>query len=121
MPIKPIHRLRGRQQNALYEDGGRGKGESVVSAVGWSASCAALPVDEQVQVERPQPRSGEDVDLDARGTGGTMGTPLNQKGLAWRFGGGRAGCEGAALISLSPPRRRTRWDGRGFAPVAHLS
>ena len=35
-------------------------------------------------------------------------------------GGGRAGCVGAALISLSPPRGRTRWDGRGFAPVAHL-
>src|SRR6476646_5408348 len=26
-------------------------------------------------------------------------------------GGGRAGCAGAALISLSPPRRRTRSDG----------
>jgi hypothetical protein len=29
--------------------------------------------DERVQVERPQPRSGEDDDLDARGTGCTMG------------------------------------------------
>jgi len=29
--------------------------------------------DERVQVERPQPRSGEDDDLDAGGTGGIMG------------------------------------------------
>jgi hypothetical protein len=29
--------------------------------------------DEWVRVERPQPRSGEDDDLDARGTGCTMG------------------------------------------------
>jgi len=36
--------------------------------------------DERVQVERPQPRSGEDDDLDARGTGGTMRTPMNRNG-----------------------------------------
>jgi hypothetical protein len=36
-------------------------------------------------------------------------------------GGGRASGRGAALISLSPPQgARTRWDGRGFAPVAQL-
>jgi len=36
--------------------------------------------DERVQVERPQPRSGEDDDLDARGTGGIMATPMNRNG-----------------------------------------
>ena len=36
--------------------------------------------DERVQVERPQPRSGEDDDLDARGAGGIMGTPMNRNG-----------------------------------------
>ena len=38
--------------------------------------------DERVQVERPQPRSGEDDDLDARGTGGTMGTLLARSDTA---------------------------------------
>jgi len=32
---------------------------------------------ERVQVERPQPQSGEDDDLDARRTGGTMEVPGN--------------------------------------------
>jgi hypothetical protein len=44
---------------------------------GWSANRHVAAGDERVQVERPQPRSGEDDDLDARGTGGTMGTPMN--------------------------------------------
>ena len=34
----------------------------------WSAGLCAAVGDERVQVERPQPRSGED-DLEARGTG----------------------------------------------------
>ena len=34
--------------------------------------------DEWVQVERPQPRSGENDDLDARGTGGTIDPPGNR-------------------------------------------
>ena len=36
-----------------------------------------LPVTSRVQVERPQPRSGEDDDLDARGIGGMLETPMD--------------------------------------------
>ena len=41
----------------------------------WLCNAAG---DERVQVERPLPRSGEDDDLDARGTGGTMKAPGNR-------------------------------------------
>ena len=51
--------------SALYEDGGRGKGKSAVLlgrlVGGWHVAAG----EERVQVERPQPRSGEDDDLDA--------------------------------------------------------
>ena len=57
--------------------------ESVVSFVGCSANRHVAVGDERVQVERPQPRSGEDDDLDARGTGGTM-TSAGQQTLMLR-------------------------------------
>ena len=84
---------------------------------GWHVAAG----DERVQVERPQPRSGEDDDLDARGTGGTMEAPGNR--------GGGSGPGVVAGLGVWEPRSslyrrlegRTRWDGRGFAPVAHLS
>jgi hypothetical protein len=50
---------------SLYEDGGRGKW--AIRRLLWrlvGALCVAAG-DERVQVERPQPRSGEDDDLDA--------------------------------------------------------
>jgi hypothetical protein len=69
---------------------------------------------ERVQVERPQPRSGEDDDLDARRTGGTMEVPGNGCGsdpeavaglevreprssLYRRLDGGPGGMGGASL------------------------
>ncbi len=46
-------------------------GESVVLL--WLVGGLRVAVgDERVQVERPQPRSGEDDDLDARRTGSTI-------------------------------------------------
>jgi hypothetical protein len=80
MPIEPIHRLLGRQQNALYEDGGRTQVGSVLFPARLVGGAEPAAGDERVQVERPQPRSGEDDDLDARGTGGTMRTPMNRNG-----------------------------------------
>src|SRR6478752_8910804 len=77
-PLKPTTRL---TPASLYEDGGRGQEANPFFVLGgWSAACTPLPVMSGVQVERPQPRSGEDDDLDARGTGGTMGTPMNRNG-----------------------------------------
>src|SRR5690348_7102978 len=73
-------------------------GESVLLPAGWSAGGSAVG-DERVQVERPQPRSGEDDDLDARGTGGTMRGPSNGNG----------------------GRHRRGWPGRVSGSRAHLS
>ena len=80
---QPDHHLGGQRRSltgSLYEDGGRGKWAIRSSSAGWSAGCILAAGDERVQVERPQPRSGEDDDLDARGTGGTMGAPMNRSG-----------------------------------------
>ena len=66
-----IHRQRNNppwrsEAEPLYEDGGRGKW-AVRSFSGWLVGgLHPAAGDERVQVERPQPRSGEDDDLDAR-------------------------------------------------------
>ena len=73
-----------------------------------------------VQVERLQPRSGEDDDLDARGTGGRMKRRETGR-MSGDPGGGRAGCKGAALISLSPPRwaDQVGWEGLRSGSASH--
>jgi hypothetical protein len=46
--------------------------------------------DQRVQLERPQSRSGEDADMDARGTGGWMRAPGNRwVATAWGWPGCR--------------------------------
>ena len=68
--------------------------------------------DEWVQVERPQPRSGEDDDLDARGTGGTMDAPGNR--LFPTRGGWWPGwmCGSRAHLSIAASRGdQVGWEG----------
>ena len=81
LPTATLVRPAGRFIAGLSMKTGAGAGgQSVLS--GWLVGGLHLAAgDERVQVERPQPRSGEDDDLDARGTGGTMRTPGNQEGV----------------------------------------
>jgi hypothetical protein len=108
----------GRQP--LYEDGGRGKWANPFFScwiVGWLHPAAG---DERVQVERPQPRSGEDADLDARGTGGTMGTPMNRN--ADRCAGGWPGwvCGSRAHLSIAASKEdQVGWEGLRSGGASH--
>ena len=94
------------------------EGKPVLRSWRLVGGLQAAAGDERVEVERPQPRSGEDDDLDARGTGGTMKR---------RKPGGCQAIPGVAGPGAREPRSSLyrRLDGRtmwmeGFAPVAHL-
>src|SRR4051812_17086415 len=104
---------------ALYEDGGRCLGVDA-EFLAVAAACRRCPM--RVQVERPQPRSGED-ERPGRARARRQDVRPRRKTPGYgvvRRGGERPGGWGAGLISLSPPGRRIRPGRRGFAPVAHL-
>ena len=105
----------------LYEDGGRTSGQ--IRSSSWPVGRRAVPAagDERVQVERPQPRSGEDDDLDARGTGGTMGAPRNRKGD--RRAAGVAGPHGreprSSLYRRLEGADQVGWEGLRSGGASH--
>jgi len=74
---KVLRKIRSRpnradEQSLSMKTGPGSRGKPVLCSWRLVGGLHAAAGDERVQVERPQPRSGEDDDLDARGTGGTM-------------------------------------------------
>ena len=68
-----------RPQDSLSMKTGAGARANLLFFPGRLVGGGRVAVgEERVQVERPQPRSGEDDDLDARGSGGTMEAPGNR-------------------------------------------
>src|SRR5690242_14874406 len=77
--------------------------------------------DEWVQVERPQPRSGEDDDLDARGSGGTMAMPTDQEWIDAARGWPGWVCGSRAHLSIAASKEdQVGWEGLRSGSASHL-
>jgi hypothetical protein len=105
----------------LYEDGGRGQGVCLIIFLPSGRGLVGPAVDEWVQVERPQPRRRRGRTTWTRKETPAGWAPCREgektRGSRWCSGGGVGEPRSSLYRRLNGG---TRWDGRGFAPVAQL-